>query len=734
MRLNRLAAAAAVTLAAAGSAEAQAPPGGPEFFLNVTLAGDQGDAAVAVEADGGYVVAWRSGSSIVARRLDAAGIPRSPELAVSLTPMPAPGRPTVAAAPAGGFLVAWSGADVSGQGILARGFDANGQAVGGEIAVNAATAGDQVDPKVAGGPLGYVMAWTSGGASVVGRLLSTSGVPLGVEIPVGVGHSPAVAWRGNGIVFAWTDTSGSGPVFVRLFEGTGAPLGPPVVANGANPFMPPFGIGTYTRRSVGLSAAASGSFTVSWDLDAFSASGGFLPMPFWYFQFGSYVRRYDVSGAPLGAELRVNAYTEGAQHQPSVGVAPGGTTFVAWTSAPEGEGCSGPPTCWPPPPPPAPQDGSGASVYARLFDASGADMAGGEFRLNAATAGDQRKPAVARSDFGMLAVFEAPDGSGTGVLARRFAHLLSPAGLEVDPTDEVFSDGNGVLENWEAVTVAPAWHNATGTPQAVTSAASAFTGPPGATYEVYDPAASFGIMPSGATVSCRQTGDCFGLTVYGARAAAHWDVQFTESVQPLALFGPRVRTLHVGDSFGDVPRTSAFYRFVETVFHNDVMTQCLAGYFCPFFAVTREAMAQIVLKAASPGFTPPACVAGSERFVDVPASSPFCPWVEELARRRVVAGCSTGSYCPQAMVSRETMPVYLLLTKEGTGYLPQACATPLFADVPASSPFCRWIEELARRGIVGGCATGRYCPYLYVARDQMSVFVTGTFGLLLYAP
>ena len=35
---------------------------------------------------------------------------------------------------------------------------------------------------------------------------------------------------------------------------------------------------------------------------------------------------------------------------------------------------------------------------------------------------------------------------------------------------------------------------------------------------------------------------------------------------------------------------------------------------------------------------------------------------------------------------------------------------PMFADVPASSPFCRWIEELARRGVVTGCGGGNYCP------------------------
>jgi len=52
--------------------------------------------------------------------------------------------------------------------------------------------------------------------------------------------------------------------------------------------------------------------------------------------------------------------------------------------------------------------------------------------------------------------------------------------------------------------------------------------------------------------------------------------------------------------------------------------------------------------------------------------------------------------------------------------------------VPASSPFCRWVEELARRGVVTGCGGGNYCPTDSVLREQMAVFLSVTFGLQLY--
>jgi hypothetical protein len=96
-----------------------------------------------------------------------------------------------------------------------------------------------------------------------------------------------------------------------------------------------------------------------------------------------------------------------------------------------------------------------------------------------------------------------------------------------------------------------------------------------------------------------------------------------------------------------------------------------------------------------------------------------------------VSGCGGGNYCPNDAVTRDTMAVFALRTLDPT-LNPPACTTPMFADVPASNPFCRWIEELARRGIVTGCGGGNYCPTASVTREQMGVFLSGTFGLLLY--
>jgi hypothetical protein len=63
-------------------------------------------------------------------------------------------------------------------------------------------------------------------------------------------------------------------------------------------------------------------------------------------------------------------------------------------------------------------------------------------------------------------------------------------------------------------------------------------------------------------------------------------------------------------------------------------------------------------------FTPPACVPGAEMFSDVPASNPFCPFIEEMARRGITGGCGGGKFCPGDPVTRQQMAVFVVKTLE----------------------------------------------------------------------
>jgi hypothetical protein len=106
---------------------------------------------------------------------------------------------------------------------------------------------------------------------------------------------------------------------------------------------------------------------------------------------------------------------------------------------------------------------------------------------------------------------------------------------------------------------------------------------------------------------------------------------------------------------------------------------CFAGVLIAFFAfgtqpqgtasdentMTRQELVEMYRSAAPADFVPPACVAGSEMFTDVPASNPFCSWIEELARRGITGGCTPTMYCPAAAVTRQQMAVFLIRTQEG---------------------------------------------------------------------
>jgi S-layer family protein len=300
--------------------------------------------------------------------------------------------------------------------------------------------------------------------------------------------------------------------------------------------------------------------------------------------------------------------------------------------------------------------------------------------------------------------------------------LLAPGGLTVDTV------GNSVAQPGETVIVAPYWRNVSPAGIGATGTISNFAGPAGGTYTINDAAASYGTIPANTNAFC--TTDCYAVTALATtRPIQHWDTTVLETTNPAQT---KTWTIHIGDSFTDLPASNPFYRFVETIFHKGITGGCGTGIYCPSNSTTREQMAVFALiSKEGAGYTPPACVAPN-LFSDVPETSPFCRYIEELASRGVVSGCGPNLYCPSNPVTREQMSIFMLKTLD-PALNPPACSPPnLFADVPETSPFCRWIEELANRGVVSGCGGGNYCPSLPVTREQMGVFLTQTFLLSLY--
>ncbi len=699
-------------------ASAQIPAGG-EFQVNTFTTSYQYHPRLASDAAGNFVVTWTSdgqdgsGLGVFARRFNAAGAPQGAEFQVNTFTPSYQYRSTVAADAAGNFVVVWTSADQdgSGYGIFGQRFNASGSRLGSEFRVNTYTIDNQYEASVASdAAFDFVVVWASygqdgSGWGVFGQRYDASGAPLGAEFranPYTASDQlrPVVASDAAGdFVVGWEsdgqDGSGFG-VFAQRYDASGAPQGTEFRVNSTtslNQYLP------------SVASDAAGNFVIVWT-DSSGEDGSGL---------GVFAQRYDASGVPRGGEFRANTTTAGPQALSAVASDAAGTFVVTWQSLD--------------------QDGDNLGIFAQKFVAG---VPRAEFQVNTFTTSYQYGPAVASDPVGNFLVAwtgDAQDGSLSGVFAQRYGGL-PPAALAADAAASSGSDGNGLLEPGEtSVAVAPSWKNVNGAELSFNGSALGFTGPSasGVSYLLTASSATYGTVANGATAQCTS---CYAVGVQwdgSTRPETHWDATLTEKLTPGTNGQTKLWSLHVGGSFADVPKTSAQYSYVETILHKGITAGCGADTYCPASATSRQQMTIFALRSKEgAGYLPQACGA-TPLFGDVPVTSPFCRWVEEMSRRGVVSGCGGGNFCPANPVSRAQMAVFVLKTLD-PAMSPPACGTPVFSDVPASSPYCPWVEELARRGVVAGCGAGNYCPSNPVTRGQMGVFLTRTFGLTLYGP
>jgi len=163
-----------------------------------------------------------------------------------------------------------------------------------------------------------------------------------------------------------------------------------------------FRVNTFTagiERLPSVAADTAGNFIVIWH----GQDGG---------GYGILGQRFASSGAPLGSEFRVNAYTTGNQRNPSVAADSSGNFVVVWQSHL--------------------QDGSDEGVFGQRYASSGAPI-GPEFRANTYTPSNQFLARVAADPSGNFVVVwtsSEQDGSGFGIFGQRYASSGTPLGPE----------------------------------------------------------------------------------------------------------------------------------------------------------------------------------------------------------------------------------------------------------------------------------------------------------------
>ncbi|MFO1430156.1 MAG: hypothetical protein U1F76_08460 [Candidatus Competibacteraceae bacterium] len=299
-----------------------------EFPVNTITSSNQQYPAIAMDADGDFVVVWQGPqivSDIYARRYDKNGNDlNTPEFRVNTTTTGRQWYPAVAMDAAGDFVVAWQsqGQDGSGWGIYAQRYNAAGVPQGSEFPVNTYTTNDQKSPAVAMDATtgDFVVVWESdgqdgslGGIYAQRYTIGTNGVPQaqGSEFLVNTytinsQQNPAVAMDATGnFVVTWMSTMQDGPgnsIHARIYYKNGTVLEDLTPTSSAN-------------ASPALTMDANGNFVIAWG-SLVGQTGGAEA------SWDIYAQRYNAAGAPQGSEFWVNTYSANVTYREFYGYNP----------------------------------------------------------------------------------------------------------------------------------------------------------------------------------------------------------------------------------------------------------------------------------------------------------------------------------------------------------------------------------------------------------------------------
>lgn len=361
------------------------------------------------------------------------------EFQVNSTTFSGQQQSSVATLADGSFVVVWTSNSEGANSwdIYGQLFDVAGGAVGGEFRINAFANHKQVDPSVAATPNGgFVVTWSS-----YQQDGSTWGV-IGQRFDAS-GDRVDVAFQANTATLNAQQLS-----TVTTLEGGG------YVVTWTSSTQDGSATGVYGQQYDMSGAVVGSEFRINTYVPNYQDSssvaalkdGGFIVVWGSYGQDGSaygvFGQRFDADGNVVGGEFRANNYNTLSQEAPEVAGMPDGGFIITWAS----EG----------------QDGDGFGIFARRYDASGTAL-GGEFQVNTYTASNQSKPSVTALTDGSYVVIwqsEGQDGDATGIYGQHydaagnaidgeFQVNTFTSSLQRDPHVSALQDG-GFVVTWDS--------------------------------------------------------------------------------------------------------------------------------------------------------------------------------------------------------------------------------------------------------------------------------------------
>ena len=492
--------------------------GAEDTAVNTFQSSSQTRPAVAMDADGDFIVVWESDNQdgeyygIFGQLFDKDGVKQGPEFQVNSETAYSQLRPDVAMDEDGDFVITWQSnlQDGDNNGIFYKRYDKSGVAIDiSDVQANITTDNRQYEPTVAMDADGdFVIAWTSNGQegsyngegvyfnrfTNQGVRLSSQDIHANIHVP-GSQNQPSVAIDDDGdftIVWrSYNQDDYEGGIFMRRFTRNCDPIDeaadfqvakfanvdqsrPAIAMDADGDVVITFesgykygntqdGDGTgiigvhfekvnpvlnesedryantttaSNQKNPDVSTDGVGNYVVVWDSEnetdddfrgvygqlfnknsepigsqfhineytnenqdnpavAMDIDGDFVVVWESYNQDTYYetvmARRFDKNANPKDSEFQVNTHFQQNQFRPDVATDADGNFVVTWESDQ--------------------QDGDGAGVYARLFDANGVETKA-EWQVNTALVGDQKQPSVAMDEEGDFAItwtgYESP--------------------------------------------------------------------------------------------------------------------------------------------------------------------------------------------------------------------------------------------------------------------------------------------------------------------------------------
>ena len=312
---------------------------GGEFKINTTACFHLSTwwPSAALHSSGSFVVVWTQRDpityygNVVARMYDANGTPLTGEFFVNTNDLYHQGEASVAMNDSGDFVIVWQSwhgnpADpYSGYWVTGRLYDASGTPKGDEFVITQLQQGRYADV-VMDNSGDFVVAWLRTGDSsdppmgefIRFRRYNADGTPKddAVQITDDIGgdfksKKPSIAMDGDGnFVIAWGADFSEHDVYAQPFDPYGTPVSSSWLVN------------TYTDSYQGCASVAmnkEGKSVIVWKSTNQDGS-----------DMGIFGQRYDSEGTRIDEEFQVNTYTQGRQWLPRVAMSQNGRFVTVW--------------------------------------------------------------------------------------------------------------------------------------------------------------------------------------------------------------------------------------------------------------------------------------------------------------------------------------------------------------------------------------------------------------------